>query len=108
MSAAVLRRELAEVRRAVEAAAARLEALEAMVDEPAPARPDGGDRWLSTREAADYLGLHPKTLSNYASAGEVPSVQRSPRGRRYFRRSDLDRWREQWLPAEGSRLRLVR
>jgi len=97
-----MRRELAELYARHDE---KLAALAARLDEPRPA--GGEDRWLTTREAARYLGVNPKTLSNLASRGEVPSVQHSPRGRRYFRRSDLDRWREQRLPRQNPRLRVV-
>ena len=112
MSSRDLRLEVERLRREFEAFSARmvgeLRALEARLGGPEP-EPRGGreDRWLPTREAARYLGVSPKTLSNLASAGEVPSVQHSPRGRRYFRLSDLDRWREQQLPAKTPRLRVV-
>jgi len=105
-----LRLEVERLRREFEAFSARmvgdLRALEARLYEPEP-RGDREDRWMPTREAARYLGVNPKTLSNLASRGEVPSVQHSPRGRRYFRRSDLDRWREQRLPRQNPRLRVV-
>jgi len=57
---------------------------------PAPA-PAPEDRWLTTREAADYLALLYSTLKKKMAAGEVPCEREG--GRCYFRRADLDRWR---------------
>jgi excisionase family DNA binding protein len=52
------------------------------------------DRWLTTREAAQHLGMHPDTLRKLASAGTIPSEQDAPGCARHFRLSELDRWRE--------------
>ena len=43
--------------------------------------------WLTAKEAAAMLGIHPKTLSRMARRGEIPSARI---GRSYrFRRADL-------------------
>ncbi len=49
--------------------------------------------WVSLREAATILGVHPATVRNWADRGELPS-RRTPGGHRRFRRSDLVRWIE--------------
>ena len=44
--------------------------------------------WVSLRQAADLLGVHPATVRAWADKGELPS-RRTPGGHRRFRRSDL-------------------
>jgi excisionase family DNA binding protein len=44
--------------------------------------------WVSLRQAAELLGVHPATVRNWADKGELPS-RRTPGGHRRFRRSDL-------------------
>ena len=58
--------------------------------------------WVSLREAADMLGVHPATVRNWADKGDLPS-RRTPGGHRRFRRGDLLRYAEtqgEWQPAE--------
>ena len=58
---------------------------------PEPAITD--DRWLTSREAAEHLGLSVDALYKRTQRHEIPAVQESAGGKLYFRRSDLDRWR---------------
>src|SRR5215207_5696909 len=44
--------------------------------------------WVSLRQAADILGVHPATVRNWADKGEVPS-RRTAGGHRRFRKADL-------------------
>jgi excisionase family DNA binding protein len=44
--------------------------------------------WVSLRQAADLLGVHPATVRNWADKGEIAS-RRTPGGHRRFRRADL-------------------
>ena len=44
--------------------------------------------WVSLRQAADMLGVHPATVRNWADKGDLPS-RRTPGGHRRFRKSDL-------------------
>lgn len=44
--------------------------------------------WVSLRQAADLLGVHPATVRNWADRGDLVS-RRTPGGHRRFRRSDL-------------------
>jgi excisionase family DNA binding protein len=44
--------------------------------------------WVSLRQAAEILGVHPATVRNWADRGDLPS-RRTPGGHRRFRRSDL-------------------
>jgi excisionase family DNA binding protein len=49
---------------------------------------DANSEWVSLREAADLLGVHPATVRNWADRGDLPS-RRTPGGHRRFRRADL-------------------
>jgi hypothetical protein len=60
---------------------------------PAPAE----DGWLDSTAAARYLGISPTSLHKLTSA-RVPGLsfsQATANGRCYFRRRDLDAYREQ-------------
>ena len=48
-------------------------------------------KYLSTREAADYLGLSARTLDRYRVSGEGPVFHRFG-GRVRYLREDLDAW----------------
>lgn len=47
------------------------------------------DEWLSLREAADLLGIHPATVRLWADRNEIPS-RRTTGGHRRFRRADVE------------------
>lgn len=47
------------------------------------------DDWLSLREAADMLGMHPATVRVWADRDELPS-RRTNGGHRRFRRADIE------------------
>jgi excisionase family DNA binding protein len=48
-------------------------------------------RILYDREqAAAYLGVHPMTLHRWVQRGLIPYIQRTPRGKLFFRRQDLE------------------
>lgn len=49
--------------------------------------------WVSLREAAEILGVHPATIRNWADKGDLPA-RRTPGGHRRFRREDLESWLE--------------
>lgn len=49
--------------------------------------------WVSLRQAAEILGVHPATVRNWADKGELPS-RRTPGGHRRFRKSDLLQYAE--------------
>ena len=51
------------------------------------------EKMLTVSEAADYLGIHVKTVRSWADKGWVASV-RWPNGWRYFRQADLDEMRQ--------------
>lgn len=54
---------------------------------------DCADKWLDTRRAADYLGIHRDSLRRLAAAKEIPSEQSGAGCKLFFRRLDLDEWR---------------
>jgi excisionase family DNA binding protein len=49
--------------------------------------------WVSLRQAATMLGVHPATVRNWADKGDLPS-RRTPGGHRRFRKSDLLQYAE--------------
>jgi excisionase family DNA binding protein len=51
------------------------------------------DEWLDSRHAAEYLGVHRDTLRKLAAERAIPSEQDGPGCKLYFRRSELDAWR---------------
>jgi excisionase family DNA binding protein len=51
------------------------------------------DEWFDSRHAAEYLGVHRDTLRKLAAERAIPSEQDGPGCKLYFRRSDLDAWR---------------
>jgi excisionase family DNA binding protein len=53
----------------------------------------GGDEWLDSRHAAEYLGVHRDTLRKLAAERSIDSEQDGPGCKLYFRRSALDAWR---------------
>jgi excisionase family DNA binding protein len=53
----------------------------------------GGDEWLDSRHAADYLGVHRDTLRRLAAERVIASEQDGPGCKLYFLRSNLDAWR---------------
>jgi excisionase family DNA binding protein len=52
------------------------------------------DRWLTTAEAAAYLGCTENAVHKLTAARAVPFEQGCPGGKLYFKRSQLDAWRE--------------
>ncbi len=61
------------------------------------------DRWMTTPEAADYLGMSPNALHKLTAARAIPFAQDGPGSRCYFKRSDLDHWRGSSGSGNGSR-----
>ena len=64
------------------------------------------DEWLSLREAADLLGMHPATVRLWADRNELPS-RRTNGGHRRFRRADIEarlRQEEERKPRPAAQL----
>jgi excisionase family DNA binding protein len=54
-----------------------------------------GDKiWMTTSDAARYLGVHVETLRNWARKGVIPAAKLGNRGGFRFRRQELDRFLE--------------
>lgn len=62
------------------------------------------DDWLSTRQAARYLGLSVPALHRLTAARSVPFEQSGPGARCWFQRSALDGWRSAGEPSAASNL----
>jgi excisionase family DNA binding protein len=66
-----------------------------------------GEEWLSLREAADMLGMHPATVRLWADRNELPS-RRTSGGHRRFRRSDIEaRLRQEAEPKANPAAQLL-
>jgi excisionase family DNA binding protein len=66
----------------------------AVVEHLGRASSDDTAKWLDSRSAAEYLGVHRDTLRKLAAERAIP-VQQDGRGcKLFFRRSDLDEWRD--------------
>ncbi len=52
------------------------------------------DRWLSASDAAAHLGISVHALHKLTAARAVPFEQDGPGCKLWFRRSDIDRWRQ--------------
>jgi len=60
---------------------------------PAPEPPLEPDRWLTTKEAAEYAGTSPNVLHKAMRARAIHFEQDTPGGKAWFRREDVDAWR---------------
>ena len=66
-----------------------------------------GEEWLSLREAATMLGMHPATVRLWADRNELPS-RRTSGGHRRFRRSDIEaRLRQEAEPKPNPAAQLL-
>lgn len=66
-----------------------------------------GEEWLSLREAADMLGMHPATVRLWADRNELPS-RRTNGGHRRFRRADIEaRLRQEAEPKANPAAQLL-
>ncbi|MGW4110057.1 excisionase family DNA-binding protein [Actinosynnema sp. NPDC004786] len=57
-------------------------------DESVPKRP----RWMSTKEAAQYVGIYHRTVSRFAADGRLHSHQAVRLGRRLFHAGAVEGW----------------
>jgi len=60
------------------------------------------ESWLSIKEAAAYLNVHPATLRRWSDANEIPHLL-TPGGHRRFALSDLQRFAEAHRARAGQR-----
>lgn len=77
-----------------------LEALAEVLAEPVAQRVldrlgevGGEDRWLTSAEAARYLGMTMHAFHRHTAAGTIPCAQDGPGCKMWFKRADLDAWR---------------
>ncbi|HPG70055.1 MAG TPA: helix-turn-helix domain-containing protein [Candidatus Hydrogenedentes bacterium] len=63
-------------------------------------------RWLTRRQAADYLGVNPRTIDRAAKAGQLRVHRPSPRIVRYTV-ADLDDYMEQGAAGPRQTARLL-
>jgi excisionase family DNA binding protein len=59
--------------------------------------------WLTSREAAAYLGLTRAALHQLTAARAVPFEQDGPGCKLYFKRTELDEWRRAGGTRSGLR-----
>lgn len=52
------------------------------------------DQWLDAKQASEHLAISIETLHRHTSNRAIPFHQDCPGGKLYFKRSELDRWRE--------------
>jgi excisionase family DNA binding protein len=52
------------------------------------------DRWIDAKQAAEYLGTTRSSLWKLTAAREIPFSQDGPGCKCWFKRSQLDAWRE--------------
>jgi len=58
---------------------------------PRPQKPDLNSKvMLTTRDAAQLLGLHPNTVRHWSNIGILKAYRIGSRGDRRFRREDID------------------
>jgi hypothetical protein len=72
---------------------AQLEAIAERVADIMAAREPAGERWLDTKDAADYLGYHPVTLRKLAAERRIDFQQDGPGCKLWFSTHELDRHR---------------
>ena len=66
----------------------------AVVEHLGRASSDDSGEWLYSRSAAEYLGIHRDTLRKLAAERAIPVHQDARGCKLFFRRSDLDEWRD--------------
>ena len=84
--------ELLALEALVDKLAARVAA--AVVEHLGRASSDHSAEWLDSRSAAEYLGVHRDTLRKLAAERAIPVHQDGRGCKLFFRRSDLDEWRD--------------
>jgi len=61
------------------------------------------DERMTTRQAAEYLGISIHTLYNWRSAGKAPPARRINGGHPFYLRVDIDKWLRQRSVLEKPR-----
>ena len=55
---------------------------------------DAADGWMNSRDAAAYLGISKAALHHLTAARRIPFTQGGPGEKLFFKRTDLDAFRE--------------
>jgi excisionase family DNA binding protein len=61
-------------------------------------------KMLKAQEAADYLGVHVKTLHRWSNAGDI-ATYRTPGNQRRYHKADLDGFLKHMLSGKQTRER---
>jgi len=56
------------------------------------------DPLLTTREVAGLLHIHPNTLRRWSEQGRIIAYRITPRGDRRFKKSDIERFIDEFNP----------
>ncbi len=60
-----------------------------------------GKRWRTREEAGEYLGVHPRTLANWAAKGHGPRYSKPSGKSCMYRLADLDAYLEAHMVHTG-------
>ena len=64
------------------------------------------NEWVSLRQAADILGVHPATVRAWADRGDL-AARRTPGGHRRFRRADLEQYAQQQGELQPAEVQVI-
>lgn len=64
------------------------------------------NEWVSLRQAADILGVHPATVRAWADRGDL-AARRTPGGHRRFRRGDLEQYAQQQGELQPAEVQVI-
>jgi excisionase family DNA binding protein len=56
---------------------------------------------LARGEVAEVFGVHPKTITQWAETGTLPTAFRTPGGHRRYRRADVEALRRRCATEDG-------
>ncbi len=56
------------------------------------------DQMMTIKEVADLLHVHPNTLRRWSEQGRIVAYRITPRGDRRFKKSDIERFIEEFNP----------
>lgn len=82
----VLGRKLDRAVQLIELQSEKIAALERLV---------GGEKRLSTKEVAEYLGIDPKTVRKRVQYARLPEHRPADGGRPWFLKAEVDQWLEE-------------